>query len=239
MSVHFYNCIIAQGSVMWCCRAIRILVSKPKRYFPPEARARAVALENLIGYMFGPCRYVYNLTETLDLHLLESVLTFGLLISLNEESLGTRIVPPNFYNFLDDILELAITFTIYRSVLRRILRTVKHADKFESTLGERRAGKQWYRLKALALERAETMHQYDLKGSKGRFMCENRECPNKGINPRSPSQRCGGCSNVMYCSPECQKVDWKADGGHRLTCLQNQSNRKGEFSGPLHSNTFH
>ncbi len=175
MSVRFYDCIIAQGSVMWCCRAIRILVSKPKRYFPPEARARAVALENLIGYMFGPCRYAYNLTEALDFHLLESVLTFSHFISLNEESLGTRIVPPKFYNFLDDILELTITFTIYRSVLRRVLRTVRHADKFESTLGEGRAAQQWYRLKTLALERAEDMHQYDLKESKGRFMCENRE----------------------------------------------------------------
>ncbi|PBK68518.1 hypothetical protein ARMSODRAFT_205581 [Armillaria solidipes] len=52
------------------------------------------------------------------------------------------------------------------------------------------------------------------------------QCPNKDVNPRSPSQRCGGCSNVMYCSPECQKVDWKAVGGHRLTCLQSQSDRK-------------
>lgn len=125
--------------------------------------------------MSRPCRYVYNLTEALDFHLLESRLTFSHFISLNEESLGTRIVPPEFYNFLDDILELAITFTIYRSVLRRILRTVKHADKFESTLGEGRAAQQWYRLKALALERAEAMHQYDLRESRGRFICENRE----------------------------------------------------------------
>ncbi|SJL16657.1 uncharacterized protein ARMOST_20184 [Armillaria ostoyae] len=217
MSPRFYDCIIAQKSVMWCCRAIRILVSKPKRYFPPEARARAVALENLIGYVFGPCRYVYNLAEALDFRLLESVLTFSHFISLNEESLGTRIVPPKFYNILDDILELVNTFTIYRSVLRRILRTVKHADKFESTLGEGRAAQRWYHLKVLALERSEDMHQYDLKESKGLFICENRECPNKDINLRSPSRRCGGCSNVMYCSPECQKVDWKADGGHRLT----------------------
>ncbi|KAK0452135.1 uncharacterized protein EV420DRAFT_1482221 [Desarmillaria tabescens] len=228
ISDHLYDCLVARKSIMWCCRAIRTLLSKPKTHVPSEARKRAMALQHLLGYVFSPCQhYVYNLTEALDFHLLESVLMVNHFISLNESSLGTEMTLPMTYDFLVGVLELAATFIVYRSVLRRILRIVKHANKFESTLGQGRVAQSWYRLKALALERERDMRRYDMEENKGRFICENQQCPNKETTLRTSSRRCGGCLNVMYCSPECQKIDWKAIPGHRLSCLENQSKRKG------------
>ncbi|KAK0452131.1 uncharacterized protein EV420DRAFT_1749942 [Desarmillaria tabescens] len=198
-SDHLCDCLVARRSIMWCC----------------QMGARAAALQYFFAYVYEACRtYVYNLAEALDFRFLEEFIT-------------PDIFQPKFYEILAGVLELAETFTVYRSVLRRILRFVRHADKFESTLGEGRTTEGWYSLKTLALEREEGMHRYDMEENKGRFICENQQCPNKEITPRTSSRRCEGCLNVMYCSPECQKIDWKAIPGHRSSCLENQSKRKG------------
>ncbi len=160
---------------MWCCRAIRTLVSKPKRCFPLEARKRVVALQHLLGYVCLAKSYVYYFTEALDFHLLESVLRANHFISLNESSLGGALNSPATYKLLVGVLDCAATFTIYQSVLRRILRVVKHASKFESTLGQGRVAESWYRLKALALEHKKDMRRYVMEENKCRFICENQQ----------------------------------------------------------------
>ncbi|KAK0431549.1 hypothetical protein EV421DRAFT_164086 [Armillaria borealis] len=227
VSDDIFNCLVARKSIMWSCRAIRTLVSKPKRYSPSEARIRMVGLQHLLGIVSAHSQsYVYNFTEALDFHLLESVLMVNHFISLNKGSLGAGMTPPMTFDVLVRVLDGAATLSVYRSVLRQILRAVKHAKKFKSTRGQERVVQSWYRLKALALEREKDMHRYDVEENNGRFLCENQECPNKRNTSRTSSRRCGGCLNVMYCSPECQKIDWKAIPGHRLSCLENQLRRK-------------
>ncbi|SJL18866.1 uncharacterized protein ARMOST_22468 [Armillaria ostoyae] len=237
---NIFDCIVAQKSIMWSCCAIRTLVSKPKRCSPSEARIRMMALQHLLGYVSVPSQsYMYNFTEALDFHLLESVLMVNHFISLNEGSLGAGMIPPVIFDLLVGVLDGAATLSVYRSVLRRILRAVKHAKKLKLMLGQGHVAQSWYSLKALALEREKDMHRYDLKETDGRFLCENQECPNKGNMSRTSPQRCGGCLNMMYCSPECQKIDWKAIPGHRLSCLENQLRRKGNFHHASHSNPFY
>lgn len=175
VSEDLYGCLEARKSFMWCCRAIRTLVSKPKRCFPLEARKRVVALQHLLGYVCLSESYVYYFTEALDFHLLESVLMANHFISLNESSLGGALNSPVTYDLLVGVLDCAATFTIYQSVLRRILRVVKHASKFESTLGQGRVAESWYRLKALALEHKKDMRRYVMEENKCRFICENQQ----------------------------------------------------------------
>ncbi|KAJ7175179.1 hypothetical protein C8R43DRAFT_943447 [Mycena crocata] len=47
--------------------------------------------------------------------------------------------------------------------------------------------------------------------------CDNTEC--NGIHDKTDLWRCSGCLDVYYCSPECQKSDWRA-GGHREICSE-------------------
>jgi hypothetical protein len=42
--------------------------------------------------------------------------------------------------------------------------------------------------------------------------CDNEGCGKVG------KLCCGGCKTVNYCSPECQREDWKRPGGHKQQC---------------------
>ncbi|KAK0184310.1 hypothetical protein F5146DRAFT_1006580 [Armillaria mellea] len=180
-----FDFLAARKSIMWSCRAIRTLVSKPMRYSPSEARIRIMALQHLLGVVAPHSQsYVYKFTEALDFHLLESVLTINHFISLNEGSLGAGMTPPMIFDVLVKVFDNAPTLSVYRSVLRRILRVVKHASKFESTLGQWRVSQGWHRLKALALECKKDMHQYDVEENNGHFLCQNQENAKRAIGKR-------------------------------------------------------
>ncbi|PBK67931.1 hypothetical protein ARMSODRAFT_976222 [Armillaria solidipes] len=125
-----FDCLVAQKSIMWSCRAIRTLVSKPKRYSPSEGRLRMVVLQHLLG--------------------------------------GIGLPPPRVG--IDD--------------------PSGHEARQEV--------------------------QVDMR----------TRCPNKENTSRASSRRCGGCLNMMHCSSECQKIDWKAIPGYHLSCLENQSRQK-------------
>lgn len=56
------------------------------------------------------------------------------------------------------------------------------------------------------------------------------QCPNEAV-PEHPLKECAGCSNVAYCSRECQKLDWK-QGGHRKACFEIQNERLGKAFDP-------
>ena len=53
-------------------------------------------------------------------------------------------------------------------------------------------------------------------------LCDNAGCHKQG------TLKCGGCRIAMYCSPECQKVDWKVR--HKAAC-SNQFSAKKERGG--------
>ncbi|KAK0187475.1 hypothetical protein F5146DRAFT_1142520 [Armillaria mellea] len=182
-----FDFLAARKSITWSCRAIRTLVSKPMRYSPSEARIRIMALQHLLGVVAPHSQsYVYKFTEALDFHLLESVLTINHFISLNEGSLGAGMTPPMIFDVLVKVFDNAPTLSVYRSVLRRILRVFKHASKFESTLGQGRVAESWYLLKALALERKKDMHRYDVEENNYRLICENREVlPQQAVDTRN------------------------------------------------------
>ena len=46
----------------------------------------------------------------------------------------------------------------------------------------------------------------------------NKECEKCG---RPTSKQCGACGKVYYCTPYCQKLDWKF---HKITCLKKVTN---------------
>ncbi|KAF7296345.1 MYND-type domain-containing protein [Mycena chlorophos] len=54
--------------------------------------------------------------------------------------------------------------------------------------------------------------------------CDNlRVGPCQKICPRNHFKSCAGCSSMIYCSPTCQKEDWRA--GHRKMCTTYNTSR--------------
>ncbi|KAJ7134139.1 hypothetical protein C8R46DRAFT_1326145 [Mycena filopes] len=47
--------------------------------------------------------------------------------------------------------------------------------------------------------------------------CENLQCPRPGLRNEHEFKRCSGCMTSVYCSTDCQTIDWR-HGGHRDIC---------------------
>ncbi|KAJ7591808.1 hypothetical protein C8J56DRAFT_931776 [Mycena floridula] len=70
-------------------------------------------------------------------------------------------------------------------------------------------------------------------------LCGNVQCPGPGVKPTS-LKFCVGCLTTAYCSPECQKSDWKI---HQTQCneqaLKYPSRRENKSSLPLYLHYLH
>ncbi|KAJ7142645.1 hypothetical protein C8R44DRAFT_865966 [Mycena epipterygia] len=74
---------------------------------------------------------------------------------------------------------------------------------------------EWRLFHNLTSDRMAAKSQYDSGEYVSAQACNNMTCG--VILPRSRFRRCSGCARRYYCSPECQAVDWRADG-HRTVC---------------------
>ena len=53
-------------------------------------------------------------------------------------------------------------------------------------------------------------------------------------------QKCSGCQFARYCSPECQRDDWRASGGnHRAKCRLIGQAYTGRVARRLHNQSYY
>ncbi|KAJ7622576.1 hypothetical protein DFH06DRAFT_1482062 [Mycena polygramma] len=84
----------------------------------------------------------------------------------------------------------------------------------------------WNRFLALASERIVLLLNRD---DESRLRaCDNTRC--RKVEPKAQFQRCSGCLSFYYCSPECQRADWR-DGNHRSHCSRYHPQRLSEMQG--------
>ncbi|KAK7006879.1 hypothetical protein R3P38DRAFT_3366727 [Favolaschia claudopus] len=57
-------------------------------------------------------------------------------------------------------------------------------------------------------------HGLQSDGPISQWACDNVLCSH--IQPKSDFKRCSGCQEVLYCSTQCQQIDWQR--GHRRYC---------------------
>ncbi|KAK7024680.1 hypothetical protein R3P38DRAFT_2950731 [Favolaschia claudopus] len=79
----------------------------------------------------------------------------------------------------------------------------------------------WKSFSELCRERLRAQAVFDSKVGPFSRACDNVECGK--LLPKNTFKRCAGCSSVLYCSRECQRVDWRS--GHRNACIWHLSNR--------------
>ncbi|KAJ7626190.1 hypothetical protein FB45DRAFT_1005329 [Roridomyces roridus] len=72
----------------------------------------------------------------------------------------------------------------------------------------------WITLKALAHDRLWFLDAWEAAGRPSSLRCHNLQCNTTGS--RNLFRRCAGCCTAAYCTPECQRNDWRA--GHREQC---------------------
>ncbi|KAJ7065440.1 hypothetical protein C8F01DRAFT_1249011 [Mycena amicta] len=127
-----------------------------------------------------------------------------------------------------EVVSLLAESTVYYSVLQQLRKSLSEvqnldpAAHFSSKLKLSPdemdpAHKQWLEFVELADVRLKLADQLD-SGQLARLrVCDNLKCG--AILPKDDLRRCSGCSVAYYCSPGCQKSDYK-DGGHREACWE-------------------
>ncbi|KAF7364553.1 hypothetical protein MVEN_00324300 [Mycena venus] len=72
----------------------------------------------------------------------------------------------------------------------------------------------WTTFERTLRTRLDILSLYKSKGRITRRACDNLECGI--ILEKTRLKRCSGCREALYCSPECQALDWQS--GHRECC---------------------
>ncbi|KAJ7643081.1 hypothetical protein DFH06DRAFT_601833 [Mycena polygramma] len=74
----------------------------------------------------------------------------------------------------------------------------------------------WASLERTTLHRLEVLRVFDSPDHISRRACDNVQCGK--IQEKRSLKRCSGCRELLYCSQECQRLDWRR--GHRDVCAQ-------------------
>ncbi|KZV74107.1 hypothetical protein PENSPDRAFT_236311 [Peniophora sp. CONT] len=85
----------------------------------------------------------------------------------------------------------------------------------------------WIKLgNVLGLQEEKEGVEYERERKRVAQLCAWRECEFHEKKPPAATRTCAGCSEVRYCSRECQQMDWKR-GGHKQLCkrLKNEPHR--------------
>lgn len=197
-----------------------------------------------VSFLCDIVEYVIR-AELEDEHLAQSILrdlivdhdlffAFGMILA-GEEKLGCLARAKSIEGFIDVVLRLCDDDLRINYVVPAWLHVMKALRKISSYRGPltfRNAQKEtiltipvWERFgEDLGMEETEmraAARTKDLEAIGAEITCANLKCPLFGENilgRLDTPLRCSVCRSVYYCSPACQKADWK-EGRHRLTCV--------------------
>ncbi|KAF9257693.1 hypothetical protein L218DRAFT_878847 [Marasmius fiardii PR-910] len=117
-------------------------------------------------------------------------------------------------------------FVYFRSVVHRIFRNLKKVTtsgtlEGDSMLSKNPITREVYELECLARGMNKRMHEI----GQGLPLCSNANCPTRHTTQTQIWNQCYQCRVAIYCSRDCQKVDWKR--GHRVECKQSPTPKHG------------
>ncbi|KAJ7669911.1 hypothetical protein DFH06DRAFT_1320946 [Mycena polygramma] len=80
----------------------------------------------------------------------------------------------------------------------------------------------WTAFSELLMERMDVLRDFDTRAAVSLKACDNMQC--RIIREKTQLMRCTGCRDLLYCSRECQRLDWR-EGGHRDQCVVHRRQR--------------
>ncbi|KII86140.1 hypothetical protein PLICRDRAFT_43732, partial [Plicaturopsis crispa FD-325 SS-3] len=102
-------------------------------------------------------------------------------------------------------------YLVFRSVLRAVRRALRQV--YKRNVGAKGVlGEAWADFQELAEDRLCLLDEWDCEVERDRHRGCSRPCDN---GSGSATKLCSGCLGPMYCSKECQRMDWPA---HKSCC---------------------
>ncbi|KAJ7724385.1 hypothetical protein B0H16DRAFT_1596538 [Mycena metata] len=138
------------------------------------------------------------------------------ILALSKQEMSDR-TSDLMVQLLVDILGPA---TAYHSVLIE-LRTALRNGLDTTGISRPQIYEAWKTFSTTVNGRLEVLTAFESTRHLSQRVCDNIECT--VINDKRGLKRCSGCNQLLYCSPECQRIDWER--GHRETCTSYRSQR--------------
>ncbi|KAK6969684.1 hypothetical protein R3P38DRAFT_2814064 [Favolaschia claudopus] len=109
--------------------------------------------------------------------------------------------------YLESLLHIAQAYSVLSDTISNPI--VAPASPHQSNIQV-----EWATFSTTLHRRLEIYHGLQSDGPISRWACDNVLCSH--IQPKSDFKRCSGCQEVLYCSTQCQQIDWQR--GHRRYC---------------------
>ncbi|KII86136.1 hypothetical protein PLICRDRAFT_279019 [Plicaturopsis crispa FD-325 SS-3] len=197
--------LLTEGAIPAVIRVLSWHNSQPLRVAPTTTGVMLLCYYNLIDN-FRSMNVPSWAVQAIDSGLIPALLRSARIRGLDDPKLAAPL--------LSFFLELLPKYLIYRSVLRAVRRALRQVNKHN--LGEAVSGAlgdAWQDFEMLAEDRLWLLEEWDCEGERDRYRsCSRSLCDNGDSNA---TKRCSGCLGPMYCSKECQKLDWPA---HKRGC---------------------
>ncbi|KAF9467232.1 hypothetical protein BDZ94DRAFT_62221 [Collybia nuda] len=137
---------------------------------------------------------------------------------------------------IDDMLELTMgvlqQYLVYRSVLRALSKALQDPiiSALESNLSQdTKVWRAWVKFRQAFGEFLVMKESFDIGGEHVQ-RCSSARCSK--IEDDASFKLCSNCQEACYCSPSCQRYDWKYEG-HREACASLAKDRADGISPPI------
>ncbi|KAJ7153961.1 hypothetical protein C8R43DRAFT_1066488 [Mycena crocata] len=113
-------------------------------------------------------------------------------------------------------------YLVYRSFIEAVNSALEHlrTPHYQQLIAQPSVRGVWLPFLALLAKRMPTLkHIQNLKAEGTPVTCDYIRC--EAIDAKNTFKTCAACRSAYYCSPQCQKLAWKA--GHKSLCKQTQN----------------
>ncbi|KJA18242.1 hypothetical protein HYPSUDRAFT_57216 [Hypholoma sublateritium FD-334 SS-4] len=161
------------------------------------------AQQRFLQYSLVSCfTLLFNMMESTDGHTwFKEAVSAGLLQAWVDAAAHIHNFSPEDAEVVVEIMSVLLPkYTVFESVINSVngaLKKIKHEARLDACR-DPQMKKAWTAFRQMTAERSTL----------------DRQCQN--LDAKKTFMRCGGCSQALYCSRDCQKDDWRA--GHKRVC---------------------
>ncbi|KAJ6609127.1 hypothetical protein B0H10DRAFT_2226207 [Mycena sp. CBHHK59/15] len=206
---HFNSALISKGIVAALVATAHAFADVTGRTIVP---ALQLCFMMLIDYLGMPPGYPWVI-EALNAGLLRAIVAVGVAPRLADLSIHVK----------DLLLRILPSSMVYYSVVAQLNDKFSDIEALGATRGlaESTISREWQHFSKLATERVGLLEIFESDNWVSMRGCDNMQCGT--IDKKRHFDRCSHCASALYCSRDCQKVDWR--NGHREACQRLRSVR--------------
>ncbi|KAJ7433633.1 hypothetical protein B0H11DRAFT_757731 [Mycena galericulata] len=207
------NCIgldVALGSASVVPALVKTLIALDGTAHVEALKLCFIHLQNLIDIPSAP----RHIAQALEAGLLRLILMMARKLTANECALDNKHISSVLLDLLEEVLPRSL---VHYRVLVQLRKSFPEIRKSATTLRSP-FDELWQSFLVLAKTRLDFLDSWESQSRIALKACDNMHCGK--IDTKRSFKRCSACHSVLYCSKDCQTIDW--EDAHGTECGQLQ-----------------